>query len=350
MPELPDRDDIPSRAAAVLYGAASRGHAAFWNSGFRRPWQAPVPVISIGNLAVGGTGKTPAVIHLAGELRRLGWHPAILTRGHGRRGSVRVVLAPGEATPGPDLAGDEPLEMFEALSDVPIVIAADRKGSALLAVAQFHADVLILDDGFQHRPLARDIDIVLVDAARPFGNGRLLPAGPLREPPSALRRADMIVLTRAEDAPDINSSRSLVQREGPEAWIGTARHRVIGLRPIGTPKAEGTPPRDSVLAVSGIARPETFLAGLRATGHEVGQHRDFPDHHRFDTADLALVLREADGAPIVTTAKDAVRWRDVPGFSGVNWWILVVRFEPEPGFAPEVVRRLEARGVGRPPG
>ena len=237
--DLLDRDDPLHRAAAALYGVGVRAHGACWDSGLVRPWMASAPVVSIGNLAVGGTGKTPAVIRLAGELRARGWRPAILTRGHGRRVRGRVVLAPGDVIPGPDVAGDEPLEIFTALRDVPVVIAADRRGSAILAVERFGVDLLILDDGFQHRPLARTVDIVLVDATRPFGNGRLLPAGPLREPPRALRRASMIVLTRA-DVESVEASRAEVHRAAPQAWIGTATHHVVGGVALAQCKQEAT--------------------------------------------------------------------------------------------------------------
>lgn len=338
-----DRDDPLHRAAAALYGAGVRAHGACWDSGLRRPWTASVPVVSIGNLAVGGTGKTPAVIRLAGELRARGWRPAVLTRGHGRRVRGRVVLAPGEAIPGPDVAGDEPLEIFKALHDVPVVIAADRRGSAILAVERFGVDLLILDDGFQHRPLARTVDIVLVDAMRPFGNGRLLPAGPLREPPRALRRADMIVLTRADAVDGVEGSRAEVRGVAPQAWIGTAIHHVVGLQSLGDGGAGLSPPDGPLFAVSGIARHEAFLASLRAAGYRVSRHVAFPDHHRFNVRDRDRVLSDAAGRTIVTTAKDAVRWQGVPGFTGVGWWVLAIRFEPAAGFVDEVARRLEAR-------
>ncbi len=339
-----DREDLLSRAAAALFGVAIRVHDSTWNSRIRRPWVAPVPVISIGNLAAGGTGKTPAVIQLAGELRARGRRPAILTRGHGRRSGERVILTPGEVAPSPDMAGDEPLEMFNALRVVPVVVSADRRGSAILAVDRFGADLLILDDGFQHRPMARTVDIVLVDGTRPLGNGRLLPAGPLREPASALRRADMILLTRADEAPDIEASRNEIRRLGPQAWIGTAIHRVTGLRSIIDEGSSHRPPDGPVCAVTGIARPSMFEASIRAMGLDVGSHLAFSDHHRFDTRDLARVISEAAGAAIVTTAKDAVRWRAVPGFTGAGWWVLSIQFEPDTGFVDEVMRRLGGHG------
>jgi len=335
-----DRNDPLRRTASVLYGALVRIHGALWDAGLRQEWTAPVPVISIGNIAVGGTGKTPAAIRLAKELLARGRRPAILTRGHGRRSRGRVVLAPGTAVPGPEVAGDEPLEMFDALGVVPVVVSADRRGSALLAIERFDVDLLILDDGFQHRPLGRTIDIVLVDASHPIGNGRLLPAGPLREPATALQRADIILLTRADAAPDVETSRNAMRQLAPRAWVGTAVHRVTGLAPLVDQSPGLRPPPGPVCAVTGIARPSTFEASLQAMGREVGHHLIYPDHHRFDARDLERVLSDASGAAIVTTAKDAVRWRGVPGFTGAGWWVLSIQFEPEAGFVDEVVRRL----------
>jgi tetraacyldisaccharide 4'-kinase len=343
-----ERDDWLSRAAARLYGAGVAAHAGFWTSGLRRAWTAPVPVISVGNLAVGGTGKTPAVIHLAAALRDRGWRPAVLSRGHGRATSAALVLRPGQAVPSPAEAGDEPIEMFEALRDVPVVVEADRRAAAGRAVHDLGADLLILDDGFQHRPLARTIDLVLLDAARPLGNGRLLPAGPLREPPRALGRADMVLLTRHAPGMDTASATALLDRHAPRAWRGTAAHRTIGVRPLGRPGRKtgpGPPATGPVVAACAIARPETFHAALAEAGFEPAERVSWPDHHRFGAAEVREVTARAAGRPIVTTAKDAVRWRAVPGFDPAGWWVLDIRLEPDAGFLTEIERRL-----GPPPG
>jgi tetraacyldisaccharide 4'-kinase len=332
-----DRNDPASRAAAALYGLAVRAHDRIWSSGVRRPWTAPVPVLSVGNLTVGGTGKTPTVIRLAADLAARGWRPAVLSRGHGRKSGEILVLRPGAPPPPAAIAGDEPVEIFEALGNVPVGVGADRRAVAGRVLENSGVNLLILDDGFQHRPMARTIDLVLLDAARPFGNGRLLPAGTLREPREALARADMVLLTRADRATDLEAVRREVAGCAPGAWIGTAVHQVSGF----TALAGGARPSEAV-AVCAIARPETFLESLRKVGVTGAPVIAFPDHHRFDASDYRRVVTAAVGRAVVTTAKDAVRWRGVPGFDPAGWWVLDIRLEPCDRFLSEVERRLAA--------
>lgn len=339
---FPESPGPAARLAAWLYGLGVALHA-----GGARGARALAPVISVGNLAVGGTGKTPAVIWLARAMAARGHRPAVLTRGYGRRLRRPVLLGPGAGKADLAAAGDEPLEMARALPDRPILIDADRRASAARAVRECQADLLILDDGFQHRALARDLDIVLLDADRPFGNGHLLPAGPLREPVAALHRAAVILLTRASMARDLDASLRRVRSAAPGAWVGLADHRAAGLtamedwlagRPSGKAPAGGP-----LLAVAGIADPQRLRQSLvidLAVSSPV-EIVAYPDHQSFGASDLEWLRRRAEGRRIVTTAKDAVRWREVPGFGdGEGWWVLEIVFTPrEP---EELLARIAA--------
>jgi tetraacyldisaccharide 4'-kinase len=281
---------------AALYGlAVARRNRRFdRGDGVER---APVPVVSVGNLAVGGTGKTPTTAWLASHLRARGRRPAIVTRGYGgRAGSGPLEVSRG-AGPIVDAlhGGDEPV-LLATLTSAIVIAGSDRVAGARRA-AKLGADVILLDDGFQHRRLARDLDLVLLDAAHPFGNGFLLPAGPLREPPASLRRAGVVVLTRwnGETAP-----------AGIDAPVVRARHRAAGFRDAAG--REVAPPARA-FAFAGIASPEGFFASLSACGVELAGTRSFRDHHPYRDVELASIADGAHraGAAIVTTMKDLVR-------------------------------------------
>jgi tetraacyldisaccharide 4'-kinase len=298
--------------------------------------------VSVGNLAVGGTGKTPCVVWLARELRTRGERPVVLSRGYGRVGRDVVILEPGAAAPpGPDAAGDEPIEILEG-ARVPVVVGRNRGRTARLAVERLGATCLVLDDAFQHRPLRRDFDLVLLDAARPFGNGRLLPAGPLREPPGALGRADAVLLTRAAEAGAAGVDAALIRGFlGPQGWIGRADHVTAGVealagRDAATPPAPGT----AVFLTAGVARPASFAASAAAAGFRAAGALGFPDHFRYTERERLAVERAAGTLPILTTRKDAVRWRAVPGTPAAPWFVMGIEFRPRE--AEELLGRITA--------
>ncbi|MCX6356289.1 MAG: tetraacyldisaccharide 4'-kinase, partial [Candidatus Aureabacteria bacterium] len=283
------------------------------------PRRLPRPVISVGNLAAGGTGKTPFVRLLAAELKKRGTRVAILSRGYGAPAAARpprlvtdgamVFLTAAEA-------GDEPAMLARALDGVAIVIDPDRFRGGVFALAQLPVDIFILDDGFQHRRLEREVDILLLDATRPFGNGRLLPAGPLREPAGAVARADIIVLTRCPSQPAATLAGDL-SRPGSRAPVFLSTHHPVRLIEHGPGVA-----RDitwlkgrRIAVLSGIARPEEFARTLNDLGARVVCRRDFPDHHCFTCDELEAFSTEAarGGAEaILATAKDAVRLPETP--------------------------------------
>ena len=259
------------------------------------------PVISIGNLSVGGTGKTPLVSLVAEYLLAHGEHPAILSRGYGRRvtdvGAI-VVSDGARVLADLDRAGDEPLMLARALPGAIVVVAEDRHLAGVLAENRLGATVHVLDDGFQHVRLARDLD-VLITSAGEITNGRVLPFGRLRERASAAARAHIVVVVGA----DHDAARSEAWTLGVSQWVAATRTVAA---PYWTQK-----PLGPVVAVAGIGRPEQFFDGLAAAGWNVARTMPFSDHHRYTTRDVAAIaqaMSEASADMVVTTSKDEVRF------------------------------------------
>lgn len=288
-----------------LFAAAAETRAALYRAGVFTCHCVPRPVVSVGNLTVGGTGKTPLVEWVVREARLLGLHAVVLTRGYG---------AAGAEVP------DEVAVLAENLPDVRVVRDPDRVRGALTAIERHGAEALVLDDGFQHHRIRRQLDLVTVDALLPFGSGHCLPRGMLREPVRALRRAQAVVVTRSDQVPPAALERiqRRIRRVAPRAVLARAEHAPVAVRPLG-----GGPDRPpiflagrSVLAVSGIGNPAAFEATLAGIGAKVAGRLRFPDHHRYCPDDLARVAREAEAAgaeAIVTTQKDAVKWSGKSG-------------------------------------
>jgi tetraacyldisaccharide 4'-kinase len=282
--------------ASALYGAGARLAKLAWDRGWIATRAAPLPVVSVGALTAGGAGKTPFVRWLAGRLREAGRAPAILTRGYGGRGgqAPRVV---DRSAPDPARDGDEPVLLARSLPDVPVVVCPDRLAGARLAAVR-GADLLILDDGFQHRRLRRDLDLVLWDRAAERSDGRLLPAGFLREPLSALDRAGVVLLVDRGDGFPASPPR------GPGADRQARIRLVPGAR---QPVAAGT----RVHALSGLADPASFERSLESLGLFVTGATRYPDHHPFTVVEVREVARRAEKQSadvIAVTAKDWTRW------------------------------------------
>lgn len=271
------------------------------------------PVISVGNLSVGGTGKTPLTILLCRLLVDAGIRPAVLTRGYGKSGGS-TGLVPRSADPAGAAAlfGDEPVMMSEYLPEVQIRVGADRAASGAAALSRGGVDVLVLDDGFQHLALHRDLDIVLLDSRSPFGNGHLLPAGPLREPVAHLARADAFVLTHAEKSSTAAALKEELDRLFPGKPVFSCRHVLRGIRPG---RCDATIPVEALAGIkaaafAGIAGPDGFFSGLAGAGIRLCASMGFPDHHRYTEGDFSSIFARASNCGanlIVTTAKDAVR-------------------------------------------
>jgi tetraacyldisaccharide 4'-kinase len=273
----------------LAYRVAVAGRGAAYRARALRVRRAPVAVISVGNLSVGGTGKTPIVGWLVRALLASGRRPAVALRGYGR---------------------DERLLHERWSPTARVHVDRDRVRGACAAAAA-GADVVVLDDGFQHRRLARDLDLVLIAAEQPFP-GPLLPRGPYREPPSALRRADWVIVTRrVASAEDARRVAAAVRREAPDVPVALARLAPDRWQSLAGALVE--PPRGDVLAVAGVAGPEAFAELVReATGARVDL-LDFPDHHEYGPADGERVRRAAAGRPVVVTEKDAVKLGGLAG-------------------------------------
>jgi tetraacyldisaccharide 4'-kinase len=296
---------------SVPYGIGSA--ACSWARALR-PARAGVPVISIGNLVAGGTGKTPLTVAIARLLASEGRRVAIVSRGHGRRSRGVLVVSRGD---GPAVvwqdSGDEPYLMALLTRGVPVLVARRRIDAVRAALAERPLDAILLDDAFQHVGLARDLDIVAVDASAPLGNGRLLPAGLLREHPLGIARADLIVATRCDQSG--GGSRLVARTLGPlapRAPIVESRMVAAELWDVATgasvPAADlrGVP----AVALSSVADPAGFGRTAREAGLTVVAELPFPDHHAYGPADREAVgaLATRVGARIIaTTEKDAVR-------------------------------------------
>ncbi len=307
----------PLLLASVMYRGAVILRNRFYETGVFHARKMTCKVISVGNIAVGGTGKTPMVIMLAGMLKEHGYRPAILSRGYGgkRKGRAGVVSDGHDILMGPDEAGDEPLLIAQTLRDVPVIIGKERSIAGKLAVERFGVDVLILDDGFQHRRLSRDIDIVLLDSERPFGNGFTLPRGGLREPRSALQRADIVILTSTRGG--VSGTGSAVEMSQIPVFRGRrspgdlVRGRAKGICSFEDLKGK------KVCAFSGIAEPDSFRKIVVPLCGEVAQFVPFPDHHVYTPGDVEYIrktCRDCSAQVMLTTEKDGIKLARFPDF------------------------------------
>jgi len=304
-------------AFSLLYHAVVAIRTALYSAGLLNSRSLPCRVISVGNLTLGGTGKTPTVIQIAKLLADLGKRPVVLSRGYGRTNENEiVVVSDGDGIRVDALqGGDEPLLMASRLPGIPVIAGKDRFAAGMLAWERFRPNAAILDDGFQHLRLKRDLNIVLIDASDPFGNGKLFPTGILREPLTALRRADAVLITRTDGGSQEGSLTERI-REHTQAPIFTAQQAPVSLTEIQN-NAQGslkTLRGHRVLAFTGIARPSVFFSMLQDLGALVLDTISYPDHYRYQGTDLSEVSRRARAAGaemIITTEKDAVKFTNM---------------------------------------
>ena len=286
------------RLAEFPYALAMHGRNWRYDTGHAAIARVEVPVISVGNLTMGGTGKTPMVAWLARWLRGQGVRVTLISRGYGAQAGA---------------PNDEAMELEQQLPDVPHLQNPDRAAAARLAIEEFECQMILLDDAFQHRRLARDLDIVLLDACEPFGYGHVFPRGMLREPLGGLRRAHVVALSRADMiAPQQQAAiRSAVQHYAPQAAWAEVTHQ-----PQALVSSHGqTAPLESlrgqpVGALCGIGNPAGFRHTLGSIDYRVADFREFPDHHaytRADVEDLAAWAAALDAAAILCTHKDLVK-------------------------------------------
>jgi tetraacyldisaccharide 4'-kinase len=349
------------------------GYSIKKRSGIKKQRRLPAQVISIGNITLGGTGKTPAAIALAREAEQRGYHPCILTRGYRGKAKGPCFVSRGdEPLLKEEEAGDEAVLMAEKLRGIPVIKGGNRYEAGMFALTSLPSalrpNLFILDDGFQHWALSRDKDIVLIDSSNPFGNRRLLPLGPLREPAREIRRADVLVITRTEqtvrdkntEAPPTHPSPSRGEGKGggvsyhppiqsllkelklynPKAPVFFAGHRPSGFftaEGISFPLPEAKD--KEVFAFCGIGNPDSFRATLIATGLSPGGFLAFRDHHRYRAGDIRRIQEHAgriNAEWIVTTEKDIMRLREfsLPD----NLVSLAVEFAVDSKFYDEALR------------
>ncbi len=332
--------------AAGYKGVVLARHALY-RRGLLKTRKLSRPVISVGNLSVGGSGKTPLIALLARLLQKNDFKPAILTRGYGRtHGASLVAIPPGLTRfPEPATAGDEPAWLAAALPQVPVVICADRFRAGRFAEKEFGVKSHLLDDGFQHLQLARDLDVVALDVTQNVLKGAILPAGRLREPLSALARAHLVVLTRTELADAANLEHA-VSRILPPPQIFRSRVTMASLLNLtsgerAAPEALAGVP---VFAFCGIGNPQAFFADLTRWSFRTVGSRAFPDHHIYTGADarrLARQARESHAEILVTTEKDAMNlpagWK--PGLEVFACAIEIEMLEPG-AFEQAILARL----------
>ncbi len=296
--------------ASGLYLLGSQLNRLSFKWMIRRTETLPAPVVSVGNLAVGGTGKTPFAAFLACGLKQRGLRPVLLSRGYGRQGKQKILSASdGEGFIGdPASVGDEPAILAQK-TGVPVMVSADRAAAGRAAWKRFSPDIFLLDDGFQHYRLARNLDIVLLDARRNVLRERLLPRGPLREPIRALRRAGMIVLTRWTDCPESRANYEVLTQE-----MGKSVFRTVH-EPVSIKSSSGGPPISRlrnlrVFAFSGLAGNRQFVESLRTLGVTLVGFKGFGDHHAYtrrDREQLTSMASRAGADCMVTTEKDLIK-------------------------------------------
>ncbi|HMK34183.1 MAG TPA: tetraacyldisaccharide 4'-kinase [Desulfomonilaceae bacterium] len=304
---------------AAGYAAIQKTREKAFAWGLLKSRSAPIPVISVGNLLLGGSGKTPFVIALAAMLKKRGRKPAIVSRGYlGSNRKDFVVVGEGVGGPpllNPSICGDEPYLIAQRLPDVPVLIGRKRIHPATAASELFHCDLVLLDDGFQHLPLKRDVDIVLVAGSE----DRMFPLGKLRESVSALRRAHVVVLVGIDSMPPSLS------HYAEHAEIFRCRPVPAGFVTCGKPQPDisGCPEKPVVLC-SAIANPERFRKTVEALGCSVLDHVVFPDHHVISDGEIRSLAAAAPGHPIVVTEKD---WVKLPDWFKKTRGVMALRIE-----------------------
>lgn len=333
---------------SVAYRIGLAVYLWVYNSGLRKRHKLGVPVISVGNLTCGGTGKTPAVQTICRMLAERGLRVVVLSRGHGGSARGATIASDGESVAGTSAeVGDEPVLLSKTLRGVPVVVGKDRRASGDLACERFSPDVIVLDDGMQYWQLHRDLDIVILNARRPYGSGHVFPMGDLREPISGLRRAGAVLLTnsRALDEAQLDSLKARVSKLIPATHVFASNHVAVGLSSAETGEEHDLSwvAGRRIFAFCGIGSPESFLGMLSNLGAAIAGNIIFPDHYRLSDRDITAIIdgAKASGAEaIITTEKDLARLDQacIP-----NLHTLAIRLEIEDSshFAQYIANRID---------
>ena len=322
-----------------IYGKVADVRNRLYDLGVFETYDIGARTISIGNITTGGTGKTPLVAYVAEILAARSEKVCILTRGYGRENpKTRVLVSDGDQIcANARESGDEPYELANKLLSKAIVIAdSNRVAAAEWAKRKFGVTAFVLDDGFQHRKAKRDVDIVCVDATNPFGGGKVLPAGRLREPLANLKRADVVVITRANLIEDISNLKSQISDLKADAAVFVSNNRIASIRELEefnaetrrTQRKEETEKvvlertesqlselkKKAVFAFCGLGNPENFFGQLKREGYRINETKAFRDHYiytQYDVSNIESLVRQKGGGIIFTTAKDAVKLSDL---------------------------------------
>ncbi|HBA27657.1 MAG TPA: tetraacyldisaccharide 4'-kinase [Nitrospinae bacterium] len=331
-----------------IYGFGHFLRLTFYRTGILKTKTLPAPVVSTGNLTAGGTGKTPAVIMIAELLKGMGKKVAVLSRGYKGKaeGEINVVSDGNNVFMNPLQSGDEPYMMALRLKNIPVITGSDRYKTGMYAIEKFGAEVILLDDGYQHVQVNRNLNILLLDSNSPFGNGYLLPRGTLREPPSYINRADVVILTKIKESRNQGVKGASVDSLNPltlepsnpsllnipicksryvsESFIDMNNNKTIALD-----EAKGK----KIFAFCGIASPDSFKNSLKETGIDIKGFFSFDDHYQFTKDDIDNLINKAraTGSEIlITTEKDAVRLKEFKPIA-FPLWILKIRMEISEG-------------------
>jgi tetraacyldisaccharide 4'-kinase len=305
---------FPLTLLSLPYGGVVRLRTFLYSTGVLETKRLLYPVISVGNITVGGTGKTPLVMTMARGLVRRGISVAILSRGYkGKNVSDPIVSDGQNIFLSPEESGDEPYLLSQSLKGIPVLVGKDRFTSAKVALQRFKIQGFLLDDAFQHLPLHRDLNILLIDSRIGFGDQYLLPRGILREPLAQLRRAHLFLLTKVEHPEECQVLETKLLQVHPAAPIFHSHYEPLGL--VG-PKGEWEAPHSlkgkKGFVFSGIANPDSFSSLLRKCGMEIVEEAIFPDHHRYTEKDLSSIREKSRGTDrVVTTEKDMLKLKDL---------------------------------------
>jgi tetraacyldisaccharide 4'-kinase len=322
---------------AKLYEVAVRARIVAYERGLLKTYRLRAPVISVGNLTVGGTGKTPCVAFIARALRDAGYTTAILSRGYRRRTRGRVEVSnEKEILCSPHESGDEPYLLAQSCPGVSVIVEEDRYAAGRWLEQRAPISAFLLDDAFQHLRLARDLNLLLVDATEPFAEAKMVPFGRLREPLAGVRRADAVVVTRSDRAFDrALLVKTIESYARPNTSIFFARHEMTRLRRLAGEQA--IPLADfaqkSVAAISGVARPGRFIEDLQKGGMRIVLRRDFEDHHRYTAKEFIEIVdsaRSAMAEAVIVTEKDAA-----------NLSAEIIQQSPLPVYAAQIEFRCE---------
>lgn len=337
------------RPLSPLYSVLMRIRAYLYRKGVLKRHRLPVPVVSVGNLTMGGSGKTPLVMYMARLLAKTG-NPAIISRGYGGKagGEINVVSDGKTIYLDASLAGDEPRLLAEALPGVMVLTGAKRPAVGRHAVESLHTDVILLDDGFQHMALHRDLDLVLFSARSFLGNGRVFPGGDLREPLNALGRAHAFVITGVDSQTRerADACKDFLQGRFPGIPVFAAEYRATGIVPGGNQQETVTVAQAKEMLLfgfCGIANPESFRETLGRDCFDIVGFKSFGDHHRYTAQDVSVLLRlaQSKGAHgLIATEKDLVKLESL--LDGATLPVLALKIElvMEKGFDAFVAERI----------